>query len=121
MNTTFVRKGKSKEIRIKYCYQIILINNNSDVEQPVVIIYTNPVKEGAAVTLSCSSASANPAVTTYKFFKGDDEMKSGTESTHTFPAVQADNGMEYKCSATNSAGQTKESEMKKLIVHCKFY
>ena len=121
MTTKFVRKDKSKEIRVNYCYLIILINNNPDVEQPVFIIPANPVREGATVTLSCSSASANPAVTTYKFFKGDDEMKSGTESTHTFPAVKADNGMEYKCSTTNSAGLTKTSKMKKLLVYCRFY
>lgn len=68
--------------------------------------------------LTCTVTDANPAVTSYRWYKGN--LLMSNMATYTIPAVLRSHTGSYKCDATNSVGTSIPSTALQLNVLCKF-
>ena len=93
-----------------------MVKSYSVIAFPLLTITPPSAKEGTDVTLSCSTTST-PTVTRYAFFRGDDEIGSGSKDTYTFKA-ETEQSLDYKCSVTNAVG-TETSATQILDFQCK--
>lgn len=109
---------------IKLLFIIYLMNILSNTDHPTVTISPNynqyNVKENTTnLQLTCTVTDANPAVTSYRWYKGN-LLMSNIMSTYTIPTVLRSHTGSYKCDATNSVGSSIPSSALQLNVLCKF-
>ncbi|CAG2207030.1 unnamed protein product [Mytilus edulis] len=78
----------------------------------------NVIENTTNLQLTCTVTDANPAVTSYRWYKGN-LLMSNIMSTYTIPTVQRSHTGNYTCDATNSVGTSIPSSALRLNVLCK--
>lgn len=68
--------------------------------------------------LACNVTNANPAVTSYRWYK--DGVKVSTSATYTIPKVYRSHTGSYTCAASNTVGISEHSSVLQLNILCKF-
>ncbi|KAF3839477.1 hypothetical protein F7725_018194 [Dissostichus mawsoni] len=87
-------------------------------ETKIIIEPKGPLLEGSSVSLLCKSR-ANPPVTNYTWYKGDEEEKEAGSSL-VLNNVKPSSSGDYYCAAENEHGD-QNSTLIRLDIQCKFF
>ncbi|XP_072899648.1 B-cell receptor CD22-like [Hemitrygon akajei] len=71
---------------------------------------TQNIKEGDRVVLNCNSASANPAISKYTWYKDGNEVWRQLSDNYQFPSISHTDYGTYVCQASNEVGSNRSAE-----------
>uniref|UniRef100_A0A8C5QKI0 Ig-like domain-containing protein n=1 Tax=Leptobrachium leishanense TaxID=445787 RepID=A0A8C5QKI0_9ANUR len=102
-------KSKFEILAVLYPPKMVIVNSSHE---------NGEVRRRDDVTLTCSGT-ANPPVTTYKWYKGDRLLVNSSDSVLEIKDISAKNSGSYRCEAYNDVGESSSLPVFLLCVDCR--